>query len=224
MTVMTSDDIIKQYNSIIADYISKGYVISPFTNYGSYTDARSYTDLVRLNDNNRHIIRVWLIEDYINTGILGHSFSNIYRIMVSEHDVFYADDKWNYIGKINIYPRSDSSEVKYCKTYYKYKICNGKIVCTDNLQEVCKFIELSDERWYNKENSKYSSKDIPVEKLPNSFIDNIMKRINSISGFKRANANCITKVTLGKSVFDKLAADVYYNYNNKSGIINISNR
>lgn len=225
MTVLTSDDIIKQYNSIIADYISKGYVISPFTNYGSYTNTRSYTDLVKLNDKNKHIIRVWLIEDYISTGITGHSFNDTYKIVVSKHESFYAVDDWNFIGRINIQPNSYSINqgLVYSKTYYKYKVCNGKIICTDNLEEVCKFIKLSEERWSNKEKSKYSSRDIPIEKLPNSFIDSVMKRINSNNGFKRAKANCIVKVTLGKSVFGKLSADVYYNYNNKSSIINLSN-
>lgn len=226
MTVLTSDDIIKQYNSIIADYISKGYVISPFTNYGSCAIARSYTDLVKLNDNNKRIIRVWLIEDYINTGIPGHLFNDIYKIMALEHSSFYEDSEWSYIGKMNIQPQfmTANSEVKYCKTYYRYRICNGKIICTDDLEEVCKLIKLSDERWSNKENSKCYSKDITVEKLPNSFIDSVMKRINSFSGFKRAKANCITKVTFGKSVSDKLAATVYYNYNNRSGVITLSNR
>ena len=63
--------------------------------------------------------------------------------------------------------------------------------------------------------------DVEVRKLPASLIDHLMRRINSIRGFKRATASCISRVRVGHIYNGKIAADVYYSQNGKDGVINL---
>lgn len=219
MAIVTINGINEFINKIVADLTVKGYIISNFTHGGSYSNTEGHLDMIKPNDKS-HIIRIWAV-------------TRVYDI----DDKFYRHIDTAVIS-VNRYTRKDGFDGKchsqtlwpnrgeVLSEYIFYKICdrsecNGCKVYTDNLDEAKKILKIQHDRYcsYASKNGYYHS--IEISKLPASFIDNIMCRINVIRGFKRATASCITKVIVGKNYGGKMAADVYFSQNGKDGIIKL---
>lgn len=218
MTVITASEVARQFNAAIMYFIEKGYVISPFTENGSYSKTKSHIDLIKSNDNS-HIIRVWMVDESLKVGKDWWQTVNVMGPRAKK----YLTGK-EYDGKISreqsLWP--DSGVVVYEKLFYMFKERNGNKIFSDDLDEATRLVNLALDRIMNRPvcNPFNYGRSVAKEKLPATFIDGIMKRINSNRGFKRATASCIDTVEIYK--YDsKLKATVKYKFNGKTGIISL---
>ena len=219
MAIVTINNLNDIINRIASDLMGKGYVISHFTHGGSYSNTEGHLDMVKPNDKS-HIIRIWAVAYVydIDDEIYRRIDATVIRVSkYTQKDGFdgkyHSQTLWPNNGEIlseSIFYRvCDRSEFKGCKVY------------TDNLDEAKKILKMQWNRRDNHVNKDYYSHSVEISKLPASFIDHIMNRINSIRGFKRATASCITKVMVGRNYNGKMAADVYYSQNGKDGVIKL---
>lgn len=216
MSVITTKEVAAKYNEVISDLMSKGYIISPFTENGSYSNTASHIDMIKLNDTS-HILRVWMVDETVKIGDKFWQRLDVNGIRVKKYVI---GKQWN--GKISceqsMWP--NGGDTIYEKLYYMFKSYDDRKIFSDDLDEATNLHNMSFNRCMNKpvDNPFNYGRLIAKEKLPAAFIDGIMKRINSNRGFKRATASCIESVQLYK--FDnKLKADVRYNYNGKSCVM-----
>lgn len=219
MAIVTINGINDVINKIVADLTVKGYVISNFTHGGSCSNTEGHLDMIKPNDKS-HIIRIWAVTRVydIDDKIYRHIDATVISVnRYTRKDGFdgkcHSQTLWPNHGEVlseHIFYRiCDRRECNRCKVY------------TDNLDEAKKILKIQHDRYcsYVSKNDYYHS--IEISKLPASFIDHIMNRINSIRGFKRATASCITKVMVGRNYNGKMAADVYYSQNGKDGVIKL---
>ena len=222
MTIVTVNDLNRLFNQTVIDIMAKGYIISQFTNDGSYSNTEGHLDMIKPNDKS-HIIRVWIVTGIEDTDYRVYHHVDTVAIRVSKYT-----HKNGFDGRCcsqTLWP--DHGEVLSERKFYQ--ICDRgerkeRRVYTDNLDDTMKILNMRWDRYCSRDsndnkNNYYHS--VEISKLPASFIDNIMHRINSIRGFKRATASCITKVIVGKDYGGKIAADVYYSQNGKDGIIKL---
>lgn len=218
MSVFTAKDVAIAFNSVISDLMSKGYVISPFTNNGTYSKATSYIDLFNPNDSS-HILRVWMIDDYVQMGdrywhrmdVTGPRVKKYIKGTSFNGDLSKGHTLW-----------PDYGETVCEKLFYMFKETKNNKVYSDDLEEAKKLRQMSFDRQMSRPSSNPFKDDrvIPNDKLPSKFIDSIMHRINSVRGFKRATATCIESVCLDNR-FAKLCASVKFRFNDKVGIIKL---
>lgn len=218
MSVITANEVARQFNAAIMDLMNKGYVISPFTWNGSYSKTKTHIDLVKPNDSS-HILRVWMIEETMSVGKLWWQSIDVVGPRVKKYTSING-----YDGKVSkglsLWP--NDGEVIYEKLFYKFKEDNGNKIFSDDLDEATRLVNMRFERQMNiPVGNPFNYRRIAKkDKLTTDFVDSIMRRINSIRGFKRATASCIDTVELYK--YDsKLKATVRYNFNGKSGIISL---
>jgi len=218
MSIFTAKEIANQFNEAVMFFIERGYVISPFTEDGTYSNTKTYIDLIKPNDNS-HIIRVWMVDETLKVGndwwqkvdVMGPRAKKYTNI--TDYDGKIAKEQTLRPGK---------GIVVYEKLFYMFKERNGKKVFSDDLDEATRLVNLVFDRMVNQSiNNPFNyGRLIAKEKLPSNFIDGIMRRINSKQGFKRAHADCIGTIQIYK-YDNKLKADVKYNYNGKTGIITL---
>lgn len=223
MAIITVNDLNRLFNQTVVDLMGKGYVISQFTHGGSYSHTEGHLDMAKPNDKS-HIIRIWTVTDMEDTDDRIYRHIDTAAIRVSKYtwkDGFdgrcHSQTLWPERGEV-------LSERKF------YQICDrserrgGKVgkVYTDNLDEAKKILNMQWDRYCSraKTGGGYPH-DVEVNKLSANLVDCIMRRINSIRGFKRATASCITRVQIGRNYGGKMAANVYYSQNGKSGIIDL---
>jgi hypothetical protein len=221
MAVFTVKNIISEYNSVISSYIKSGYVLSPFTYNGSFTKSICYTDLVLLNDSS-HILRVWLDEVDVRVGdSYSYTLSTVKKLGIVVRKYSNDSQRNKSCTHRTLWP--DYGDIVYEKYFYDFNSYSHNVpVYTDSLEEVDKIFNKRNERLKPVSRSKCSNS-IELSKLPDSFIDNIMDRINKIRGFKRADATCIKKVSLYKinSVNSRLRARVEVEFNSKRALIDL---
>lgn len=219
MAIVTINDLNNLINKTVVDFMRKGYAISQLTYDGSYSNTEGHLDMIKPNDKS-HIIRIWVVTKVCDIDDKFYRHIDTAAIRISKYtrkDGFdgkcHSQTLWPNHGEVLnehiFYKICDRSECGGCKVY------------ADNLDEAKKILKIQRDRYcsYVSKNDYYHS--IEISRLPASFIDNIMHRINSIRGFKRATASCITKVIVGKDYGGKMAADVYYSQNGKYGIIKL---
>ena len=218
MTVFTAKDVAIAFNSVISDLMSKGYVISPFTDNGTYSKATSYIDMFNPNDTS-HILRVWMVDDYARTGDRPWQRMDVAGPRVKKYNKGVAFNG-NLSKGHTLWP--DYGETVYEKLFYMFKETEHSKVYSDNLEEAKKLQQMALDRQmsYRSNNPFKDDRIIPNDKLPSKFIDSIMRRINSIRGFKRATATCIESVCIDNR-FTKLHASVKFRFNDKVGIIKL---
>ena len=220
MAIVTVNDLNRIFNETVVDLMEKGYVISQFTHGGSYSHTEGHLDMAKPNDKS-HIIRVWTVTGIEDTDDRIYRHIDTAAIRISKYT-----SKDGFDGRCRsqtLWP--DRGEILSERKFYQ--ICDrserkGGKVYTDNLDEAMKILNMQWDRYCSrsKTGDNYSH-DVEVSKLPASLVDGIMRRINSIRGFKRATASCITKVKVGRNYNGKMAADVYYSQNGKGGVITL---
>ena len=219
MTIVTVNDFNRIFNQTVVDIMAKGYIISQFTNDGSYSNTECHLDMIKPNDKS-HIIRVWIVTGIEDTDyrVYNHVYTVAIRVSKYTHKNGFDGrccsqtlwpDRGEVISERKFYQICDRSERK-CGSVY-----------TDNLSDAMKILNMQWDRCCSHVNKDNYSHSVEISKLSANFIDNIMHRINSIRGFKRATASCITKVIVGKDYGGKMTADVYYSQNGKDGIIKL---
>lgn len=193
MSIFKLDGIIRYYDTLIRSFLDDGWHISPMTFNGSYQNTFCYTDLVKYDKcdgTNYNFMRVFMVTEY-DWVSLSESFP-ITKISIIAKQ--YLTNGYDYNKDLRL---RDIGSVVSSKSFYEIK---HRGVYSDSLNE---FIEIGKLRRSRTEvrtaiDKSTSNYQIQINSLSDKVIDSIMKRINSIKGFKRANANCITKVTVLK--------------------------
>lgn len=218
--IILASNIIKSFNSIIADYLKDGYMISPFSMKGSFSDAESFVDLVRC-DKADHIIRVWLIENCMEKIDSSYRYTRIKSISIKRYDfkrkVNINDIMWPHA----LWPNEGTliNEIKY----YAFAYRGDQSVYTDSLDEAVAYFNLQSSRYSNKRaifNNQAYVKDITADKLPSKFVSHIMDRIHKVRGFKHAAQDCISSVRVIRDN-ERFKSIVQYSFNGKTGFINL---
>ena len=216
MSVYTTKDIIKEFNSVVKRFMNDGYILSPFTVSGMYGNATSYVDMINENDK-YNILRVWLIDEREEIDNKYYTIISVAGVRVNKYKV---DE--DFTKRQSLWP--NNGETVYEKLFYMFKEqrthSNNFIkLYADSVEEAVKYINIGIERYSDKQINNKQVRLIQVDKLPSKFVDRVMKKINAVRGFKRANALCITKVVYGKNDYNELTAKVDYSFNNKQGYL-----
>lgn len=227
MTVVTEKHVAKAFSSTVTDFISKGYIISPFTPDGSFNNTKTYIDLFNPNDNS-HIIRVWMVDEYNRVGKSWLRHIDTVGVRAKKYTIGRYNGYNGNIGE-GQYLLPSSGELVYENLFYKFKTRkshNGTQyynVYATSYEEAVALSEIS----YKRINESPTKNDngyrrVPLAKLSPKFIDLIMDRINSVRGFKRATSTCITLVEMYKGYQGKLIAKVSYEFNSKRDTITLN--
>lgn len=216
MAVISINDIIRHYNSVIKSFMDQDYIISPTTMYGGYQYVDGYTDLVNLNDK-KSIIRIFVMHEYCSDGY--YYDYNSYKYSITK----IIAKKYEWDGKfkcMNCRPELGKFVSEMC--FYQIK---ENYLYVDTLDELKQIREIQRKRKASRHKTPNTKKSYPLSKLPVKFIDSIMKRINSIDGFKLATASCIESVCSYKCVDRqnnaRFKCEVTFKFNNRIGRINL---
>ena len=214
MTVFSVKDVISYYNSVIKSFMDQCYIISPTTMDRGYQYVDGYTDLVNLNDK-KSIIRIFVMREYCSDG---HYYdSNSYKYSI----IKIIAKKYEWDGKfkcMNCRPELGKLVSEMC--FYQIK---ENYLYVDTLDELKQIREIQRKRKASRRKTPNTKKGYPLSKLSAKFIDSIMKRINSIDGFKLATASCIESVCSYRCVDSRnntrFKGEVTFKFNNRIGRI-----
>lgn len=219
MTIYTVSDIDRVYNDTVVNYMNKGYIISPFTRGDGTQHSEDHIDMIKPNDKS-HLIRIWLTSGTDSINVKGHGYIDTISIHVNKYTsrcgglrtINHAQVLWPDCGE----------KISDCKFYL---ICSRPGLretkaYVDNIEEAKQILEMQWKRYCDKCNYSYNyHREVAVNTLSSNFIDNIMKRINAIKGFKRATASCLKDVVIDRKCNGHVVAAIHYSYNNKNGTI-----
>lgn len=214
MTVFSVKDIVRHYNSVIKSFMDKCYIISPTTMDRGYQYVDGYTDLVNLNDK-KSIIRIFVMHEYCSDG--SYYDSNSYKYSI----IRIIAKKYEWDGKfkcMNCRPELGKFVSEMC--FYQIK---ENYLYVDTLDELKQIREIQRKRKASRRKTPNTKKSYPLSKLSVKFIDSIMKRINSIDGFKLATTSCIESVCSYRCVDrrnnTRFKGEVTFKFNNRIGRI-----
>lgn len=212
MTVFSVKDIIRHYNSVIKSFMDQCYIISPTTMDRGYQYVDGYTDLVNLNDK-KSIIRIFVIREYCSDGCY-YDYNN-YKYSI----IKIIAKKYEWDGKFKCMNcRPELGKLISERRFYQIK---ENYLYVDTLDELKQIREIQRKRKVSRRKTHNTKKSYPLSKLSVKFIDSIMKRINSIDGFKYATASCIESVCSYRCIDSKnntrFKGEVTFKFNNRSG-------
>ena len=210
MTVFSVKDVISYYNSVVKSFMDKCYIISPTTMDRGYQYVDGYTDLVNLNDK-KSIIRIFVMREYCSDG---HYYDyNSYKYSI----IKIIAKKYEWDGKfkcMNCRPELGKLVSETC--FYQIK---ENYLYVDTLDELKRIREIQRKRKVSRRKTPNTKKSYPLSKLSVKFINSIMKRINSIDGFKLATASCIESVCSYRCVDSRnntrFKGEVTFKFNNR---------
>lgn len=225
MAIVNSVDINRCYTETIASYLRDGYIISPMTTGGSYSNTVCHTDLYNPNEKDK-LIRVWMMDRTERT-----SDEDLFVQTLEVCAKKYRFDCVVPMRSQTLWPDSECAEV-VGKSYKFYLISDkkGHYTYTDNKEELRACRQLNWERYNsrsvysltNRVRGLTSTHIVPLDKLTPKFVDDIMSRVNSTRGYKRANSSCITEVKVWKEGdVGRMRATVRIAYNNKVNYIHL---
>ena len=211
MTVFSVKDVISYYNLVIKSFMDKYYIISPTTMDRGYQYVDGYTDLVNLNDK-KSIIRIFVIREYCSDGCYYDYNSYKYSIIKIIAKKYEWDGKFKCMNC-----RPELGKLVSERRFYQIK---ENYLYVDTLDELKQIREIQRKRKASRRKTPNTKKSYPLSKLSVKFIDSIMKRINSIDGFKLATASCIESVCSYRCIDSKnntiFKGEVTFKFNNRS--------
>lgn len=185
------NDIDKIISSMVVDYLNEGYNVVLSNPSLQYSYVTSYVQLIKRIDNSKYnMVRIYLKQKYnYNVG------AREYTILVNKFNFEgeYRADK--YIKS----PVDDNDIVCVSKqSFYEIRYNKDLYVDADSYDVIRKKVAARNENSVAalKKESEILYKTIDLKKLPNIFIDNIMRRINRRQGFSKALSTCIKSVEL----------------------------
>ena len=216
MTVITTQDLNKEFNSVVAKYLNDGYILAPIIERARCSQSPLHVSLANPKNKDR-ILCVWLLTSRVQIDNENIRWAITTSIVVKEYEVPNAK-KYNGYEKV-LY--NDEGKLVCQKDFYELK----SYLYTDDVNELISITLLKNKRdeikgELRRINTNEYVHTIKVNKLTPNFIDSIMERINKIHGFKRATASCIEWVKLsseysyyGKHMF---SATVHCKFNNRT--------
>lgn len=190
MGIYTMKQISNEYHNAVADLISKGYKIAPFTSAGGYSRAEMYIDFYPPKVEDDYILfRLWLLKEYDSHNLTNGGYNYCIRL------VKYNDIR-NQYSDFNRYP----DDGVYVDNRWFYAI-KQDVLYTDESEYITLKKQLQAKRRADKINTPEYGKDsriIELCKVPPTVIDSIMYKINRCRGAKHATASCIKEVRMQK--------------------------
>lgn len=210
MAIVTMKEINAQFSAIVNDYLSKGWVLSPFTSGGSYSDEFGHVDL--LHPNHKSIItRIWLINGwYSYDDTKDKHWNSIHTLVINAREYVWDRSYTHH----TLWQDRGTSVLE--KTFYEVR---SNKCYSDNPEDVIRFNNISHKRFIARHVKSDDCTVIDVSKLSRNFITSVMDRITSQRGFKRARVENIKKISLQRDYSGRLKAYVNYEYNDKRGSI-----
>ena len=216
MAIISINDIIRHYNSVIKSFMYQDYIISPTTMYGGYQYVDGYTDLVNLNDK-KSMIRIFVMHEYCSDGYYYDYNSYKYSIIKIIAKKYEWDGKFKCMNC-----RPELGKPVSERRFYQIK---ENYLYVDTLDELKRIREIQRKRKASRRKTSNTKKSYPLSKLSVKFIDSIMKRINSIDGFKLATASCIESVysyqCVDRQNNARFKGEVTFKFNSRIGRINL---
>lgn len=214
MAVINIKDIISHYNSVIKSFMDQGYIISPTTVHGGYHYADGYTDIINLNDK-KSIIRIFVMHEYCSDG--SHYDSKSYNYSI----IKIIAKKYEWDGKFkSMNCRPELGKIVSEMRFYQIK---ENYLYVDTLDELKQIREIQRKRKKSRRKTPNTKKSYQLNKLSAEFIDSIMKRINSIDGFKCATTSCIENICSYQCLDHKnntrFKGEVIFKFNSRIGRI-----
>lgn len=207
----------------ISNYLNKGYKICTARIDQNKINVIHTNLYVYIGANKQILWGIYLNKDnaFIRIDFIRIDFNNINKVdYVLRITKFIIKNKTNNvceaINDIESYNFKSSNII--LEHYYSYKY----EIHFDLINEFNKIVYKKIKRYYRYDfdNNNYI-RSVDVTKLPPSFIDKIMTRINTFYGFKHANATCIKALTLAKINGKKLCCRIFLE-NNKGYKMSIS--
>lgn len=202
----------------ISNYLNKGYKICT---------TRIDQDKINIIHTNLHVYIC--ANAQILWGIYLNKDNNFIRIDFIRVDFINTFNKANYVLRVTKFITKNKIN-NVCEAINDIESCNFKSsniilehysqykyeICLDLINEFNKIVYKKIKRYYKYDfdNNKYI-RSVNITKLPPSFIDKVMKRINTFYGFKHANATCIKALVLTKLSGRKLSCRIFLE--NKKG-------
>lgn len=184
-------DIDKIISNMVVDYLNEGYNVVLTNPSLQYSYVTSYVQLSkRIDNSNYNIVRIYLKQKYnYNVG------AKEYNILVNKFNFEgeYRADK--YIKA----PVDDNDVVCVSKqSFYEIRYNKDIYADADAYNMIRKKVAARNENNVAalKKESEILSKTLDLKKLPNEFIDNIMRRVNRKQGFSKALSTCIKSIEL----------------------------
>lgn len=199
MTILNESAINSIYTKIVADYISKGYVISTRTFGGVESREICHVDLVK---EGKQIIRVWMSCN--NEHIYYHRRIEVLYITVKSYDND-GNTIWRNKGELIF-------EQKF------YEVREDSRCYSDSVDEALAARKLHSERC----RARFVSETVylDLDKIPDTVKNSIVERIRSVKGAKRANFDSVISICLVRNWFEhRFHAQIAWQFNDKTGCI-----
>lgn len=184
MNVILMENLNSMFTSFVMEFIHKGYSINCNTMGGSYSREICHVDLS--NKDSDKIVRVWMLYHY------GNHFTNEFDTIeiVAKAYSKRSSDMWTNGGET-------------LKSVTAYIINEHAGVYSFSLDDVKEVQKIRSVRWKSHQdiqdlNQTEYSKVVDLEKVPKSLQDSIVKRIQSIRGFKRATFKHVKEIKLNR--------------------------
>jgi len=218
MTIMNISGISRYYNSIIAQYLKDGYIISPFSAQSRYSDEYTHIDLYNEKHKNE-IIRIWIVPC--------RTWDSTYGISRTHIDV----SERKYCNVTNLDDKNKSlwyQEGTLLRDKKFYQVREGRAY-TDDISDLDEIRRKRKERSENppSDNRVINNgiRSIMIKHIPANTIDKIMEMINRKTGCKYATASCLKRIIIDKGTNwynnGKLFASVEYDYKGRTGVVRI---
>ena len=212
MTILTVKQIDQKVSLLVSKYISKGYVLVTQSLHDYiYSNEICHIDLTSNKKSNK-IIRISM---YRNRDISVKRNDKTYYFSTIEINVVELNKHKNSTYYDN------GATIRDTEVFYSIK----RDKCyTDSLDEAIAIFEMRELRKSNKNNKVNLKRNIPLDKISDSFKDKIIERIKRNPGAKRASRwDCIKSVILKSdtSIFyrRRLVCEIKWEYKNHSGYI-----
>ena len=139
MAIVTMKEINAQFNAIVSDYLSKGWVLSPFTSGGSYSDEFGHVDLLHPK-RKLTVTRIWLMKDhftYKHDGEKGRLWNSIPTLVINAREYIWDRSYTHH----TLWPNYGTSVLE--KTFYEVR---SNKCYSDNPEDVVKFNSINYKR------------------------------------------------------------------------------
>lgn len=207
----------------ISNYLNKGYKICT---------TRIDQDKINIIHTNLHVYIC--ANAQILWGIYLNKDNNFIRIDFIRVDFINTFNKANYVLRVTKFITKNKIN-NVCEAINDIESCNFKSsniilehysqykyeICLDLINEFNKIVYKKIKRYYNNFDNNNYIRSVDITKLPPSFIDKVMTRVNTFYGFKHANATCIKALTLSNINGRKLCCRIFLR-NNKGYKMSIS--
>lgn len=200
--LFTEDQINSVYTDTIKEYLSQGYQVMVDT-YNSTYDQQKIR-MKKPNDTTCvYVISAGCRTRLYNDIVTNKPFNKFSHVYISTYFINVRKLVNKNSKTLNQLLCSRNTNVIEISMHAFYKVGESANIYTDSADELYTIFDKRSKRFDKSckfdalDNNVYNIELDKTKLLPN-LVDNIMKKVNTFTGFKRANATCIKHVSLFK--------------------------